>query len=180
MNARRKKIMTVLCLGSVFLAWRGYVLITERLLPTKTQADSMVVTPEPTPSDTAGVARPVSSDMTRVFEQQATVVDQPWGRDPFAPVPGSAQVSESPAAAKAPPRDQPPAPVLQFTGVSRSAGRWLAVVQNKIVRVDDVIDGQFTVVEITKRSLTVASGGWAYRYELGVERPEVRRSTEEP
>lgn len=180
-DGRRKKVLTVLCLGSAFLAWRGYVSISERLLVADTRAGPIGVEVAPIdPKSEAAVKADVV--LANLLDQQSAVADQPWGRDPFGSLARSVPVEDDSSAARQVALDRvpPPAPPVQFTGVSRSDSRWLAVVRDQIVRVGDVIEGRYTVVEITKRSITLAADGWTYRYELGVESPEVRPLTEEP
>jgi hypothetical protein len=176
MNARKKKVLTVLCAGSVFLTWRGYVLVTERLIPAMSHAAApgAPVEQPPQPANASASAAGTAAELSGLLSRQATVADQPWGRDPFAAVPGAEHEAGQPVVADSSRDRPPPPPKMRLTGVSRSDGHWLAVMRDKIVRVGDVIDGQFTVTEITKQSITITSGRWAYRYGMGTEQPEVR------
>lgn len=180
MDARQKKVLTVLCIGSAFLAWRTYGLVTERLLPSMTQAK----TPAPSGGDSAygqvgtipgGGDRLSSSSRDALLAKQAESSDQSWGRDPFnsafyprpqGGLPAIGAIAQDKGAAT------PPA--VNFSGVSESSGRWLAVVRGKIVRVGDSIDGRFTVAEITKQSITLTAEGWSYRYDLGKDQADIR------
>ena len=181
MNARKKKVLTVLFLGSALLAWRAYIVITQYVIPSKSRAEANVASVYP-PAGETPPAKAAPTLPAAVLQQQAAVAEQPWGRDPFALVP---EARVQPAAAgpeqkRQDDRPAPQAPSLKFTGVSKSDGQWLAVVGDKIVRIGDELGGGFTVAEITKRSLTIVSGKWAFQYELGVDQPVTRLYGEEP
>lgn len=181
MDARQKKVLTVLCLGSAFLAWRGYVIVTEYVIPSKGSAETNVVPAYPPEEGLTTAAAVAAAVPAEVLRQQAAIAQQAWGRDPFAPVP---EARLRPVVATPEQWRQagptPPAPSFRFTGVSQSGGRWLAVVGDRIVRVGDELDGGFTVTEISKRTLTLVSGRWAFQYELGVEAPMIGAFGEEP
>jgi hypothetical protein len=184
MDSRKKKFLTVLCLASVLLAWRMYVLITGYVLPNGARAEIAVALPSvPSPSGTAsGIpalpAPELAAVPANVLQQQAAVTEQPWGRDPFAVIPEAHTPNIASETAAKKNNNQPAAPPsalpLKFTGVSRSNGRWLAVVGGRIVRVGDELDGGFTVVEIGKRSLTISREMWVMQYELGGSQPVIR------
>lgn len=180
MDARKKKVVWILCVASLFLVWRAYGLFVKYAL-SEARAETTVVAVDldgPPPEEPV----PDSQDrMARVWEQQDSVAQQPWARDPFAIVPGavvqpqldldgdrgSLQMS------------RPQAPAIAFTGVSGSDGQWLAVVRDGIVRIGDVIDGKYEVVVITNQSITLTAGAWAFRYELGFQEAAVRPLSEE-
>ncbi len=169
MDARTKKIVGVLCVACVVLAWRLYVVIAKYALsPAEAEPTVALITDE--------VAEPVNGDDDRglaavelVLQRQQTVANGPWGRDPFAdvegmePVPGTGDV-EAPGVERG---LEPEPPAIAFTGASMSGGRWLAIVDGQIVRVGDVIDDEYEVVDIEEWTITVAAGPWTYAYKLG-------------
>jgi hypothetical protein len=180
MDARRKKVLMVLCVASLILAWRIYAVVTGGT-PAAVQAN-----PAPVAVD-AGPVVPIATqtaspvDSPALWESQQAVAAQAWGRDPFADVEAVSQPEEAAEEAKAQEETgAPPTPSLRFSGVSSSDNNWLAVVQGNIVRVGDFIDGRYKVVEITKRSLTLAADGWTFRYELGSDAPFIRPPSENP
>ncbi|MBN2562439.1 MAG: hypothetical protein JXQ75_16055 [Phycisphaerae bacterium] len=181
MDARKKKVLTVLCIGSVILTWRVYALIVKQV-PSAAEAGPALTSVYDDSAGNSNQYAESQKDMAGIWEQQAAVGSQPWGRDPFADVQGARREPEPRRMEETVPDRGPPpeAPSLNFTGVSMSDGQWLAVVRRSIVRVGDVIDEEFRVTDITKRSVTISSRGWAFRYELGVKEPVVRPLWEEP
>lgn len=178
MNSRTKKVLAVLCVAGLVLAWRVYGLL-ERYLPASVQA-LPTTAPALTDADAAGKTVVPENTLAR-WESQRAVAEQPWGRDPFAdaePVMENTRPVK-PDEVRAPSSAAPTAAAFGFTGVSESKGKWLAVVRGRIVRVGDEIDGKYKVVEIDRRSITLAAEGWTYRYELGAEDVSVRPASEE-
>ena len=114
-----------------------------------------------------------------LFEAAARVKDGPWGREPFEL---SAQASrEAPSEVSQPVgAPVPVAPKISFTGVSHSAGRWMAMVQGDFVQVGDSIQETYRVSRIDKSSITLDSGGWQFRYFLGVEEAQIQRTKGAP
>jgi len=175
MDARKKKVLSVLCVASLVLVWRGYAVIT-KFKPSKAKADPAVTAVDFGSTESDRDAAYEQEDLTGVLEQQEDIANQSWGRDPFADVSGAVR-ERQPVSVEAEVRDEgppPEPPPLEFSGVSKSDGRWLAVVRRRIVGVGDVIDGEYKIVEITKRSITLASGRWSLRYELGSDDAVVR------
>ena len=180
MDSRRKKVLTVLCLASLILGWRVYVVWT-KYSPSSAKANPVPASLRLDAAPPAPEKAAARTDTQAIWESQRVVAAQPWGRDPFADVSGMMQSkddSEQSQEKKAEAIGQPAS--LRFTGVSGSNNNWLAVVRGDIVRIGDVIDGKFTVVAINKRSLTLAADGWTFRYELGSEEPFVRPASEAP
>jgi len=177
-SVRQKKLLAIVVVGCGFLAWRGYALWARYAAPAR--AEAALPSPPPQPSASA---RPDSEAADpspgRFAEARRMVAEGPWGRNPFASPTTSNRMSDAEPETPAPrPAAKPPS--LRFTGVSRSGDNWLAVVNDRIVRVGDEIEPQLRVAEITKQSLTLLSRHWIYRYELGAAEPAVQPVTEEP
>lgn len=180
MDARQKKVLTVLGVGLIILGWRGYVLLTE-YLPARVEAG-------PAPVDAVG-AQGADADQragedpseTR-WAAQRQVAEDDWGqRTPFTPAPRAPRGANGDlSTATASSSEAPPAPQIQFVGVSRSADQWLASIQGRIVRVGEELDGGYRVVEINRHSITLAFRGWAYTFVLGSPETVVRPLREEP
>ena len=206
MERRNKKVLIVLGVASLILVWRVYALLN-RSTPTAAQANQAATSIQqdavprleeskaegetrgwiPLPAAVAaGVAQTPEQSAVQpitptLAESQKLIAAQPWGRDPFADPPGAvqrAELTEQPKEKEATIVEPPPA--LKFTGASSSNGKWLAVVRGEIVRVGDLIDGKYKVVEITQRSLTLTANKWTFRYEMGSESPSIRPPSEEP
>ncbi len=177
-SARQKKLLAIVVIGCGFLAWRGYTLWTRYATPARAEAASPLPPSQPPPSarQDSGAVEP-SPD--RFAEARRMVAEGPWGRNPFASPALSSRMSD---AEQEPPPPRPAAkpPSLRFTGVSRAGDNWLAIVDDRIVRVGDEIEPQHRVAEITKHSLTLRSRHWIYRYELGGAEATVQPVTEEP
>ncbi len=181
MDARQKKMLTVLVIGSVILVWRVYALImTYGPAPVQAQGGADV-------SNTAGevTLTAVSNWLEIPAEQvqaQLAAANQPWGRDPFLVLVRSTEPAEQkidhapPAAAQQP----DPPQVNKFRGVSRSGDRWLAAIDGRIYRVGDQFDSRLTITEITSNSVTMTQAGWAFTFTLGSQSPTIRQPTERP
>ena len=173
MQARKKKVLTILCIGSAILVWRGYALIA-RYAPSEAQAD-----PTATMIDPAQVM-PYSDqndeDMQATWEEQRRIAALPWGRNPCAsPVLVTTVGADRPIA---PTNGQPPpAPKITLSGVSRSGDQWLAAVKGTIIRVGDEFEG-FRVIKIGQHSITLESAGWTFTYAMGAETAVVQPSPE--
>jgi len=181
MDSRKKKIIAVLCVGSVILLWRLYALT--QYLPSSAQADPAQAANVVNDAVQAGYAKAEQKEQSKNWKLQQEVASQAWGRNPFADVPGVMRRRvESESESEQPQLDQSPPspPSVHLTGVSKSGGQWLAVVDGQIVRVGDVLQDEFTVTEITKRSVTATSRGWSFRFEIGAEAPSIRPVSEEP
>ena len=181
MVARKKKILIVLCIGVMVLTWRVSVLVT-KYLPSDARA---ALTGMLTDGDgTQGMPNGYYSDgaIAKILAQQETAARGPWGRDPFTHI---ADVHQELDPVRIRSMDthlgpRPKAPLLGFTGVSKSNGQWLAVVRGNIVQIGDVIDGEYRVKRIARGSITLAARGWILRYELGSETAVVRPLSEGP
>ena len=170
MDPRRKKIVSVLVVGSLILAWRVYALVAH--LPAEVKGDAVAPT-QPASMPVHDIADP----MADVWKTQQALAARPWGRDPF--VLQAVAQADAPAAAAQPDDMQlPPAapPAVRFSGASQICDRRRAIVNGSIVAEGDVIGGDFRVVGITPRTVTLGSGGWTYEYTLGSDQPRVRRT----
>ncbi len=176
MDARKKKVLTVLCLGSVILVWRVYAIITTYLPPASASADAGTLSDLPA----ANLIAPIETDrdMARRLVEQERIAQQDWGRNPFSEVPWM-RSNDSGETLVAPVVAPPSAPSILLTGVSKSDDQWLAAVRDKIMRVGDVVDGAYQIVEIDGHSITLASRGWAFTYRMGSEAAQVRPIGEE-
>jgi hypothetical protein len=184
MDSRRKKVLSVLGVAGVILVWRAYGVVG-KFWPAPAQASSNQAAETAAPSPPVTPDSAVQDDSPRMWEAQQAVASQPWGRDPFADLAGAVtgQMDLGKEARGQSPlvRDGPPAPpLLHFNGVSVSGSQWLAVVRGDIVHVGDLIDGEYKIVEITKRSITLEGKGWTFRYELGSDEATVQPVSEKP
>jgi len=172
MEKRKKAQLTLLACGSLFVVWRVYSLIN-RNSPAPATADTTIgEVVEAAPI----VQTPASgdADVAVLWEAQRAVEKQPWGRDPFDPSPFQKIDMKKPVTVDATAPKPPSAPTLAFNGVSRAGQRWLAAVNGNILHVGDFVQEKFKVVGIANSSITLASDGWEYRYELGSKDPVVR------
>ncbi len=180
MDAKTKKVLIVLGFASLILVWRIYGLVN-KYMPAGAQAAQGAAAE----LDTAGLA---SQAAAKAHEQETAVLvkaqekaaGQPWGRDPFADVIAPEQKIEPAPSEKEATDDRPVPPRITFTGVSRVGDEWRAIVSGHLVRVGDVIEADYRVSRISKRSITMQSRGWSLKYELGTETPSVERLSEKP
>ncbi len=181
MNARQKKVLSILIVGLAVLAWRIYVIVAD-YLPARSQAG---LAPVPTKVEA------LVDDLTRrqremrlsvLLEGQARTLDLPWGRDPFVAQFASVDRSTSDVPARTPHviGEAPPAPNLRFAGVSRSGDRWLAAVDGHVLAVGDSIHDGFVVRRINRNSILLEAHGWGFLYSLGSSAPVVRPIPEVP
>lgn len=178
MDARKKKVLTVLALGSVILVWR-LAAVVNKYFPSSASAAQVEAVAQDSPDKTPAPA--ASTRQSAVWQQQDEIAQQAWGRDPFSEVPGIRRPEVQPnTKVPEPTRTQPPAPQLRFTGISRGGDRWMALLDGKIMCVGDRVSDGFEVVSIDRRSVTLGAGSWLYRYELGVQEAVVRPRAEEP
>ena len=170
---RRKKLLFIIGLGSAFIAWRAWS-VSGRFLATPAPASAV----EAEPTLPVSLAAP-TEDFTALDKAVALAESQPWGRDPFDGAGRNSNPSPVPiASAKL--EQAPPAPTINFTGVSRTADRWLAAANNSIWTVGDVVQEKYKVVEITKSSITLVADSWAFTFALGEKVPNVHRWMEHP
>ncbi|MFQ5412272.1 MAG: hypothetical protein ACE5EC_08230 [Phycisphaerae bacterium] len=179
MDARKKKVLTILCIGSVILVWRMYAVVTTYLLPSPAHAD--VGTSESLPAANLIALGGMDRDMANRLAEQDRISQQDWGRNPFSKVPWMrSSIDPGDAVVESIVNTPPSAPSILLTGVSKSDDKWLASVRDKIVRVGDVVDGAYRIVEIDRHSITLASRGWAYTYRMGSKEAHVRPLRKEP
>ena len=181
MDKRKKRVLTVLGLGSVVLLWRVYVICT-KYLPSSAQAqpDSAVVDAPVAPPPV--VTKPVRAGglseaaLAIRLENQAQVADRSFGRDPFARMERPAVaggVAQTPVQRVA--EQAPPAPPMKIVGVSAYDGDWIAAMNGDVYRVGDKTAEGFDVGRITRSTVTLESNGWAYIYSLGQTEPRIVR-----
>lgn len=177
MNARNKKVLGVLLFGLVILAWRLNGIFSDYLPPAQVRADTESGAAQPP-------RRPVSAKAADLFAKtwvvQRQLQGRPWGRDPFESPPSLVVVPQN---------DSQPDPVvdakrtpgaIRFTGTAQIEGKWRAIVEGRIIGVGDSIESGLRVVEITKRTITLASGAWRFRYELGSQGAITFEGSENP
>jgi len=180
-DPRTKKLMIILAICGPVLIWRlalltKYLPASAEAMPQETEHMEDTQESEPSAERAEASALPAGSSL---LEAATRVKDGPWGRDPFE--------LSAPAVREAPlgRTDSVGAPALiapkiLFTGVSHSAGRWMAMVQGDFVQVGDRIQETYRVSRIDKSSITLDSGGWQFRYFLGVEEAQVLRTKGAP
>lgn len=176
MHARKKKVLTVLCIASVVLAWRGYALIV-KYAPSAARANPDAKTAEPAQNlvDLGGE----DERMEEIWERQRRIAEMPWGRDPCIDQSWPLKTATGPDKATLPVDDSlPPAPDIKLSGVSRSNGQWLAAIGGNIVRVGDMAIEGYRVIKITQHSIMLESAGWTFTYTMGAEAAVVRPSSE--
>lgn len=177
MDARKKKVLTVLCIGSVILVWRGYSLITT-YAPSVAQAnpDGRIIAPVPILTGSTQQ----DENMAETWEEQQRIAELPWGRNPCValapPADAMTGADQGSAAFSATP---PPTPTIKLGGVSRSGDQWLAAVNGNIVRVGDVVVEGYRVIKITQHTITLESAGWTFAFAMGANTAVVRPSLEE-
>lgn len=187
MDKRKKKVLMILGLGSIVLAWRMYVLFFEYLPDYRKRTPSAVSaaappTVNPMPSiDIAIEVPPEESQqdpLTAILEEQAVVAQRPWKDSPFVMPLVKLTDDNSGQVTDEIPDDAPESPPLNFVGVSRTGTRWLAAVDGRIVRVGDKLAQTFEVTEIGKDWITIEAAGWQHKFHLGSDSAVVMRATE--
>lgn len=162
MIERQKKVLSVLALGVALLVWRGYVLVVDSM-PAAAEGGQSMTLESGDPPDGRDAGRPLVDPDAALWEAQRRLAERPWGRDPF-------EGSEiAPVASDVAPTTAPPAPTFRFTGAAATDGAWRGIVDGKIVRVGDVLNGEFRVEAIGRDSMTVAARGWLFEVGLGSE-----------
>lgn len=181
MDARKKKVLIVLSVASLILVWRVYAVVTA-YMPSAAQAESSEASTDAANQDLVAsvAARALEQESLALVKAQEKAAKQPWGRDPFADVVAAEEEIEPTPSEKAPVSQPPPVPTLTFTGVSKVGDEWRAIVSGRLVRIGDIIETDYRVSRITKRSITFQSRGWTLQYELGKEAPLVQPLTEKP
>lgn len=180
MDARTKKVLILLGFASLVLVWRICGLVT-KYMPAGARASQTAAADLDTASLAARAAAEAHDQETAgLVKSQEKAARQPWGRDPFADVIAPKQIIQPAPSEKDPAADRPAPPRITFTGVSRVGDEWRAIVSGHLVRVGDVIEADYRVSRISKRSITMQSRGWSLRYELGTEAPSVERLSEKP
>ncbi len=163
MNSRRKKFVMVLVPASLFLGWRTVSLFTRPSTPAGAAAD--VVAASAPALEVPAMPRPLQLEVSQaVLQLQAKRSKLAWGRDPFA-----GRIAPMPTSAPAvTPVRAPPPPPWMLTGVSRSAGRNLAILAGRIVSEGDRVADQYEVIEVSDREVVIRDGKWKHRFTLGV------------
>ena len=180
MDARKKKVVTVLCAASAILVWRVYVVVT-KYLPSAAQAESPVAGADSLPIEVAAaMTKAHERAIEALWTAQEQAARQPWGRDPFASLVVASSGATPTASENPPPSEAPTAPRLSFTGVARVDDEWRAIISGQFVGIGDIVETDFRVSQITKRSITFQSRGWSLRYELGKDVPLVQQLSENP
>ena len=181
MNSRKKKLLAIIIGGALFVAWRvhGYM---QRYATTPASASANVIQIQEPVMDAGQQIQPASrEDLVALLEMQRQVEKQPWGRDPFDSTPFNGTVASKPKTQmEKHDKPKPASPILKFSGVSKAGDRWLAAVNGGIVRVGDVVQEKYKVVQITNSSITLVSEDWAFRFGLGETHAEVNPWTEKP
>lgn len=176
MITRQKKVLTVLVLGSLILAWRGYSLF-EKYAPNIANAGDPTVVPALTVPAQSSAAQALAETLRR----QSEAAKRPWGRNPFEDVAWVVKNQKIEPAAQPVLNQAPPAPEVKFIGTSKSGDQWLAAVQGNIHGVGDVLQDQFKIIRITRHTLTLESQGWTFTYRAGETGATVNpRSKETP
>lgn len=182
MDARRKKVLTVLSIGSLILVWRIYALF-EKYGPATAaavEAPAAAATPEVTPTSDSPSKSALGYRLGELLARQSEVGTQEWGRNPFAAIPWVARMKSPEQAIEVKTQDAPPPPQIRFTGVSRSGDQWLAAVNGDILRIGAVIEKDYRLLRITRHSMTLESRGWTFTYNLGEPSAVIDRVQEEP
>lgn len=163
MANRQKKVLTVLGLGTVILAWRGYALF-EKYAPSTAEAVDVTIAAPVMSSASQSSANSAFSDL---LKKQAEAAKHPWGRNPFMDVPWVVKNKKPEPVPETTSQEAPPAPQLQFVGTSKSQDQWLAAIQGDIYRVGDSLPQNLKIIRITRHTLTVEFEGWTYTYRAG-------------
>jgi len=181
MDGRKKKVLIVLCVASVIFVWRVIAVVT-KYMPSAAQAEVPAVETAPDPSALAAsaAAKARERETAGLMKSQEQAARQPWGRDPFANIVSEIKGAGPEASENLTAPQAPTAPRLNLTGVGKVDDGWRAIVSGQIVRIGDVMETDFRVSQITNRSITLQSGGWSLRYELGTDAPLVQPLSEKP
>ncbi len=180
MEPRQKKVAAVLIGASVILIWRVYAVVTDRF-PASVEAASVDgVTPMPPSSANDAL---LARDGEETWKIQTTLAARPWQAGPFRAEPDRpVQMDEDDhnddEAGSG--DEQPQPPDFKFTGVSRVDDSFRAFAGDRVLRLGDIVSPGLEVIEITRRTTTLASQEWAFRYELGVPQPTIRPRSETP
>ncbi len=177
MDARRKQVLGVLAVAVLILTWRICVIIADYFPAAQARADTGVATPAPPP-----IVRPArrTADDDQLWVLQRQLQARPWGRDPFMTPPGRGPDRAADRNADQVPVVRPDPGAIRFTGAARLDGTWRAIVSGQIVGLGEEIRPGFRVVGITKRTMTLASGNWRFRYELGSAAATPFQGSEKP
>jgi len=186
MDKRKKRVLTILAVGSCILGWRLYVLFFEYLPEYRQRVPGTANAAPATP------ATPVYSDVTvtqastqakgdkafaALLEAQQEIAERPWRGSPFIQ-PSIEKNERHTNVLVAQEEDIPESPALRFVGVSRTGQQWLAALDGRIVRVGDQVADGFEVKEIGKDWVVIEAAGWRHKYHLGSETATVQRATE--
>ncbi len=181
MDSRRKKVLSILILGSLLLSWRLYALYVKygAAPATAVASSDSVQSPPMTSPQEATTGDSATHALRDLLARQKEVEANEWGRNPFADIPWVARMTSPDQVAAIIPERTPEAPRVKFNGVSRSGDQWLAAIDGSIYRVGDVIQDNFKLIRITRHSLTLESQGWTFTYRVGEESAATGRLEEE-
>lgn len=176
MDPRKKKVLSVLIIGSFILIWRVYAIVSDGL-PDQTQA-RVVDLPEPEPE--FPITQEVTDeDMKALWTLQEKLTARQWtDHDPFEGLKIKTPEGTYVNPEQAEPDDAPEPPKLVFNGVSNARGTRRALVNGRILKEGESFDAGIVVREITRNTLTLAHGPWRYTYRLGFEDVTVQASEE--
>lgn len=177
MDKRKKKVLVVLCLGSVILVWRVYAVATKYMPADASASPAVIETAQmPNGSTVAGLATPATDSILEGrLAMQKGIADKPWGRNPFEGIERKPTVKPVAEKIEVSAKDAPPAPQISLTGVSKSGDVWLAAIDGEIVRPGDSVADEFTLRTVTRNSATLESKGWAYTFKLGNASPKITK-----
>lgn len=181
MDKRKKRVLIVLCVGSVVLIWRIYA-ICAKYLPSSANAQPTPAVVEPVPASITAptpmpvrAATPSPQDLNRRLTLQDQVAERPWGRDPFEaiePVATGPRLAPTPNKAQEKP---PETPDVKIVGVSARNGVWIAIINGTVYHVGDALPIGCEVRRITRDAVTLESRGWAFIFTLGASEPTIAR-----
>ena len=174
MNARTRRVATVLGVSSVILVWRVWTIISD-YTPQSAHANQEVA------AVTESVEQAERPDpLAATWEKLRSLEEGPWGRNPFS-LPEELKTATDETSAEPELDDSKPLtpPKIGFSGASRVGDSYRAILKSGIVAVGDSVEGPFTVKAIDRTKVTIASGNWNYVYELGSDMPTIRRAGEE-
>ncbi|MFQ5425045.1 MAG: hypothetical protein ACE5F9_13845 [Phycisphaerae bacterium] len=180
MEPRQKKVAAVLIGASVILIWRVYAVVTDRF-PARVKAASVdAVAPMPPSSAKDAI---LARDGEETWNIQTTLAARPWQAGPFRARPDEPMQlddDDDDDDVVAPGDERPQPPDFNFTGVSRVDDSFRAFAGDRVLRVGDIVAPGWEVIGITRRTATLASQEWMFRYELGVSQPTIRPRSETP
>lgn len=152
--------------GSV-LALAGIALLLDSAMPPSAAAAGEAPVAPATAAvlaEAAGVYTPLDTGLAPLADRLAGLNarlgdDRELGRDVFAMVPEAWGLVEAPAELAPPPPPANPTTSMRLTAIMANVGESVAVINGRIVRVGDVLDGGFRVDQIKPRSVVLERDG---------------------